>query len=97
MGIKGNQAYDGRGMMTEIPTVPDFLVRFWLNITIAQVKGGGIASWYAPNMEACWDQKTRKVRERYNKTGDRCWPECDVLSCSRTTSNHARRKEAVAG
>ena len=63
MGVKGNQAYDGRGMMTEIPTVPDFLVRFWLNITIAQVKGGGVASWYAPNMEACWDQKTRKVRE----------------------------------
>ena len=36
MGVKANQAYDGRGMMTSIPTTPDFLVRFFLNIT-----GGG--------------------------------------------------------
>ena len=27
------KAYDGRGMMTEVPTAPDFLVRFFLNIT----------------------------------------------------------------
>eukprot|EP00756_Hemistasia_phaeocysticola_P053805 Hpha_TRINITY_DN29757_c0_g1::TRINITY_DN29757_c0_g1_i1::g.2522::m.2522 len=67
-GIKGNQAYDGRGMMLETPTSPDFLVRFWLNITNAQIKGGGIGSWYAPNMEACWDTRTRKPCRPYGDT-----------------------------
>ena len=33
VGVKGNQAYDGRGMMTEVPRAPDFLVRFFLNIS----------------------------------------------------------------
>lgn len=26
-GVKANQAYDGRGMMTEVPSGDDFLVR----------------------------------------------------------------------
>lgn len=45
-GVKANQAYDGRGMMTEHPTAPDFLVRFFLNITRDEVGTGGVGSWY---------------------------------------------------
>jgi hypothetical protein len=55
-------------MMTEVPTAPDFLVRFFLNISTAQIKGGGVGSWYAPNMEACWDQKTREPCTPYGDT-----------------------------
>ena len=64
IGIKGNQAYEGRGMMTELPRGSDFLVRFFLNITKASVRG----SWYAPNMEACWDAVTRKACRPYGNT-----------------------------
>lgn len=95
-GVKANQAYDGRGMMTEVPTTPDFLVRFHLNITNAQIKGGGVGSWYAPNMEACWDQKTRKPCQPYGDTdsmvhqqvlldyggGDSCTPS-NFIGCPR--------------
>ena len=49
--MKANEAYDGRGMMTEPPIVGDFIVRFFLNMTKVQHPTG---SWYAPNMEACW-------------------------------------------
>ena len=62
-GVKANEAYDGRGMMTEAPIVGDFLVRFFLNIT--KIVGG---SWYAPNMEACWDQVTGKNCRPYGDT-----------------------------
>lgn len=44
------------------------IVRFFLNITEAQIHGGGVGSWYAPNMEACWDQKTRKPCRPYGDT-----------------------------
>uniref|UniRef100_A0A7S4C9E9 DUF7705 domain-containing protein n=1 Tax=Eutreptiella gymnastica TaxID=73025 RepID=A0A7S4C9E9_9EUGL len=44
--------------MTEAPTPPDFLVRYFLNITADHVGTGGVGAWYAPNMEACWDQAT---------------------------------------
>jgi len=63
-GIKGNQAYDGRGMMLETPTTPDFLVRFSLNVT----KNSTLSSWYFLNSEACWDQKTRKPCVPYGDT-----------------------------
>ena len=33
-------------MMTEHPTAPDFLVRFFLNITRDEVGSGGVGSWY---------------------------------------------------
>ena len=32
--------------MTEHPTAPDFLVRFFLNITRDEVGSGGVGSWY---------------------------------------------------
>ena len=67
MGVKANQAYDGRGMMTEVPRGNDVLVRFFLNITSFNT-GSGVGSWYAPNMEACWDQKTRKPCVPYGDT-----------------------------
>jgi hypothetical protein len=70
LGIKANQAYDGRGMMTE-PAVMSLrgpIVKFWLNITKAQIHGGGVASWYAPNMEVCWDQVTRQPCRPYGNT-----------------------------
>ena len=46
-GVKANQAYDGRGMMTEHPIIgTDFKTRFWLNITKNQIHGGGgVGSW----------------------------------------------------
>jgi hypothetical protein len=37
IGVKANQAYEGRGMMTEVPTGNDFLVRFFLNVTGAML------------------------------------------------------------
>lgn len=63
IGIKGNQAYEGRGMMTETAKGNDIIVRFWLNVT--SYSGG---CWYAPNMEACWDQKTGKPCTPYGDT-----------------------------
>ena len=59
-GVKANQGYDGRGMMTAAPLVGDFLVKFWLNISNDQIAGSGVGSWYFLNMEACWDQDTGK-------------------------------------
>ena len=44
------------------------IVRFFLNITEAQIHGGGVGSWYAPNMEACWDQVTGKNCRPYGDT-----------------------------
>ena len=41
-GVKANEAYDGRGMMTEAPIVGDFIVRFFLNMTKVQHPTG---SW----------------------------------------------------
>ena len=70
LGIKGNQAYNGRGMMTEpaVLSLKGPIVKFWLNITKAQIHGSGVASWYAPNMEVCWDQATRKPCRPYGNT-----------------------------
>ena len=69
-GVKGNQAYDGRGMLTEAPRVgEDFVVRFFLNITKDQIGGGGgIGSWYLLNMEACWDQRSGAPCRPYGDT-----------------------------
>ena len=68
VGIKGNQAYDGRGIMTEkaFATLDGPIVRFFLNITKYSMYGAG--SFYAPNMEACWDQKTGKACTPYGDT-----------------------------
>ena len=69
-GVKANQAYDGRGMMTEHPIIgTDFKTRFWLNISKNQIHGGsGVGSWYFLNMEACWDQLTGKNCRPYGDT-----------------------------
>ena len=71
-GVKGNQAYDGRGMMLESPVVgKDFVVRFFLNITKDEIGGGGgIGSWYLLNMESCWNQLTGKRCEPYGNTNE---------------------------
>ena len=70
MGVKGNQAYDGRGMMTESPLAgTDFIVRFFLNITRDDIGGGGgIGSWYLLNMESCWNQVTGNNCRPYGNT-----------------------------
>lgn len=68
-GVKGNQAYDGRGMIAEkVHVGQDFIVRFFLNITKNNVGSGGIGSWYLLNMEACWDQITGKNCRPYGNT-----------------------------
>ena len=69
-GVKANQAYDGRGMMTEPPIVgTDAIVRFFLNITKDEISGGGgVGSWYMLNMESCWDQITGKNCRPYGDT-----------------------------
>ena len=71
-GVKANQAYDGRGMMLERPTVgTDFVVQFFLNITKDQISGGGgVGSWYLLNMEACWNQVTGKMCTPYGNTNE---------------------------
>ncbi len=49
-GLKGGYAWNGRGIMSPTPRSPDFLVRFFLNITAYS----GASSMYFINMGGCW-------------------------------------------
>eukprot|EP00937_MAST-01D_sp_MAST-1D-sp2_P003702 g3702.t1 len=69
-GVKGNQLYDGRGMLVrDVFADQDVVVRFFLNITRDQIGGGGgVGSWYLLNSEACWDQVTGRNCRPYGDT-----------------------------
>ena len=63
-GVKANQLYDGRGIMTEAPHPPDFIVRYFLEISGPAPSTG----MYAPNMVACWNVNTGKPCQPYDDT-----------------------------
>ena len=57
VGVKANQLYDGRGIMTEVPHAPDFIVSYFLEVVDPAPSTG----MYAPNMVACWNVDTGKA------------------------------------
>ena len=64
VGVKANQLYDGRGIMTEAPHPPDFIVRYFLDVSEPAPATG----MYAPNMVACWNVYTGKACRPYDNT-----------------------------
>ena len=64
VGVKANQLYDGRGMMTEAPHPPDFIVRYFLEVSAPAPATG----MYAPNMVACWSALTGAPCRPYDDT-----------------------------
>ena len=63
-GVKANQLYDGRGIMTEIPHAPDFIVSYFLDVS----EPAPVTGMYAPNMVACWNVHTGKACRPYDDT-----------------------------
>ena len=64
VGVKANQLYAGRGIMTEVPHTPDFIVRYFLRVSEPAPTTG----MYAPSMVACWNVDTGKPCRPYDDT-----------------------------